>query len=169
MPDTFTLIASSTVGSGGAASIDFTSISGSYTDLILKVSARSNTANASNGYYYQMTINGATTNQSTRYINSNGTVAQSGNFARLFGYCAPSDSTSNTFASDDFYFPNYAGSINKSVSADLIWENNATASNMSILAGLWSQTAAISSISIAPAAGSFVQYSTAYLYGVKNA
>lgn len=169
MPNTFELIASSTVGAGGAASIDFTSISGSYTDLILKVSARSNTARASNGYYYQMTINGATTNQSTRYINGNGSAASSGSFSRLFGYVAPSDYTTSTFSSDDWYFPNYAGSTNKSVSGDFTNENNATLSDMNLLAGLWSQTAAITSISIAPAGGSFVQYTTAYLYGVKNA
>jgi hypothetical protein len=40
MANTFTLIASSTVGSGGAASIDFTSISSTYTDLVVKLSLR---------------------------------------------------------------------------------------------------------------------------------
>ena len=169
MPDTFTLIASSTVGAGGAASIDFTSIPSTYTDLVLKVSARSNTARASSGYYYQMTINGSTANQSTRYANGNGSAASSGTFSRLFGYVAPSDYTTSTFSSDDWYFPNYAGSTNKSASGDLTNENNATLSDMNLLAGLWSQTAAITSISIAPAGGSFVQHSTAYLYGVKNA
>jgi hypothetical protein len=36
MANTFELIASSTVGSGGAANIDFTSIPATYTDLCLK-------------------------------------------------------------------------------------------------------------------------------------
>ena len=41
MATTYTLISSVTVGSGGAASIEFTSIPSTYTDLVLKLSARS--------------------------------------------------------------------------------------------------------------------------------
>jgi hypothetical protein len=41
---TYTAIKTVTVGSGGAANIDFTSIPQTYTDLVLKVSARMNRA-----------------------------------------------------------------------------------------------------------------------------
>jgi len=34
---------------------------------------------------------------------------------------------------------------------------------------LWSNTAAITSVTLTPYAGSILQYSTIYLYGVKNA
>ena len=37
MANTYVLISSSTVGSGGAASIDFSSIPATYTDLVLKL------------------------------------------------------------------------------------------------------------------------------------
>ena len=40
MATTFTKIASVTVGSGGASSIDFTSIPSTYTDLCVKLSTR---------------------------------------------------------------------------------------------------------------------------------
>jgi hypothetical protein len=40
MATTFIKIASVTVGSGGAASMDFTSIPSTYTDLVIKVSTR---------------------------------------------------------------------------------------------------------------------------------
>ena len=40
MAVTFTQIASVTVGSGGAASIDFTSIPSTYTDLCIKTSIK---------------------------------------------------------------------------------------------------------------------------------
>ena len=166
MPNTFTLIASSTVGAGGAASIDFTSISGSYTDLLLKVSARGTATRASSGYYFNITLNTLTTNQTSRYVNGNGSAAQSGSFTRIFGYCVPSDDTANTFSNSEFYFPNYAGSTNKSVSLDAVNENNATLADSSLQAGLWSSTAAITSIGLVPAGGNFAQYSTAYLYGI---
>jgi hypothetical protein len=69
-----------------------------------------------------------------------------------------------------FYIPNYAGSNNKSVSADNAREaNQATDTYLVMDAGLWSNTSAITSIKIAPRVGpNFVQYSTAYLYGIKN-
>ena len=47
MPNTMTLISSSTVGSGGTASISFSSIPNTYTDLVVKLSVRS-TASTNN-------------------------------------------------------------------------------------------------------------------------
>ena len=46
MANTFKKIQTVTVGSGGAASIDFTSIPQTYTDLKIVLSARTNRANA---------------------------------------------------------------------------------------------------------------------------
>jgi hypothetical protein len=46
------------------------------------------------------------------------------------------------------YIPNYAGSSNKSVSIDAVTENNATAAEANLVAGLWSSTAAITSITL---------------------
>ena len=43
MANTYELIASSTVGAGGASSIDFNSIPNTYTDLLVKLSGRSST------------------------------------------------------------------------------------------------------------------------------
>jgi len=40
MANTYTLIASSTVGSGGAATVSFSSITATYTDLCLLASVR---------------------------------------------------------------------------------------------------------------------------------
>jgi hypothetical protein len=81
----------------------------------------------------------------------------------------PSNWTANTFSNGEIYIPNYAGSNYKSWSSDAVTENNATSADMSLVAGLTSITAAITSITIAGAAGNLVQYSTAYLYGVSNA
>jgi hypothetical protein len=169
MANTYTLIASSTVGAVPATSIDFTSIPSTYTDLILKVSARD-----SNAIYREifLTINGSTANGTAKVLSGNGAAASSYNATRVegIGYTNNSTTTANTFTSVDFYIPNYAGSTNKSFSADGVGENNATTAYAELTASLWSQTAAITSISVVlGAASTFSQYSTAYLYGVKNA
>ena len=59
MPNTFTLIASSTVGAGGASSIDFTSIPSTYTDLVIKASLRSD-RNTGSATYLTITFNNDT-------------------------------------------------------------------------------------------------------------
>jgi hypothetical protein len=169
MANTFELIASSTVGSGGASSIDFTSIPSTYTDLVLKVSGRQGGENA-----FDITFNGASTSYAVKRLQGDGSTATSNDAAgtttaiRVIGI-ASSGSTANTFGNSEIYIPNYAGSNNKSVSIDGVNEDNATAAYMNMAAGIRSNTAAINQITITPRAGSLAQYSTAYLYGVKNA
>jgi len=167
MPNTFELIASYTA-TGTVSAIDFTSIPSTYTDLCLKVSARSNDATYREIW---LTLNGSTANGTARILKGDGSSASSYTATRVqaTGYTNTTGSTSNTFTSVDIYIPNYAGSTNKSFSADAVTENNATQAFAELDASLWSQTAAINSISLVLSSGaSFVQYSTAYLYGVKS-
>jgi len=170
MANTFELIASSTVGVLGASSIDFTSIPSTYTDLCIKASLRTaqfGTAEASQSLLIQ--FNGTTTNYSYRLLQGyNNTAASYNGTTRFFGDATNSDATASTFGNLEIYIPNYAGSTNKSYSADSVTENNGTKAAADLDAGLWSNSAAITSISIS-AASNLVQYSTAYLYGVKNA
>ena len=167
MANTFELIASSTVGSGGAASIDFTSIPSTYTDLCLKLSLRQDSVTLN---YASMRFNNATTNFTYRTIEGSGASAASYNGSTgTYGFPVPSNFTSSTFSNLEVYIPNYAGSTNKSFSVDTVTENNASTAYADLIAGLWSNSAAINQITFYPAGGNFVQYSTAYLYGVKNA
>lgn len=169
MATTQKLISSVTVGAGGAATIDFTSIPANYTDLLLKYSLRTNTTAGAGGQIHKITINGTTTSFTYRRLYGSGATVGSDNAANnTIGYNDPSDYTANTFGNGELYIPNYAGATYKSISIDSVDENNATAAEMSIVASLWSNTAAITSIGLVPNAGSWVQYSTAYLYGIKN-
>jgi hypothetical protein len=166
MPTGYTLIASNTVGSGGAASITFSSIAGTYTDLIVKVSARtSGTGTPAMSFYF----NGTNTNWSGRGLYGDGSSAYSfltgGSNAVTLN---TSSQTANTFTNDEFYVPNYTSSNFKSVSVDGVTENNATAAYADLTAQLWSSTGVVTSITMAPSTGSFAQYTTAYLYGIKN-
>lgn len=167
---TFTQIGSAvTVGAGGAADITFSSIPNTYTDLILKVSARL----ASGSGFMLLDFNGlSTANFSHRVLEGNGSSAYSfvsGNTNYATGLVGAGD-TASTFTNAEFYIPNYAGSTNKSVSIDGVTENNATTAYADLEALLWSNTAAITQIKLTTSsAANFAQYTTAYLYGVSNA
>lgn len=168
MPNTFTKIASVTVGSGGASSISFSSIPSTYTDLCLKVSLRSDASRINEDLL--VSFNGSTSSRSWKFLEGNGSSVSSasGTDGRFSTFNA-NTSTSNTFGSAELYIPNYAGSNYKSVSIDTVTENNATSAYAEIEAALWSNTAAITSIAMTLAFGTvFMQYSTATLYGIKN-
>ena len=163
MANTYEIIAKVTVGSGGAANIEFTSIPATFDDVILLLSARHD-ASTSAG---TISLNSSTSNFSYRTLYGTGSSAVSNTSS--FGYFAPeSTETANTFGNTSIYIPNYRGSTNKSISVDTVTENNATSALAGFFAILWSDTSAITSIKVTPNAGNFVQHSTAYLYGIKN-
>ncbi len=171
MPNTFELIASSTVGSGGAASIAFSSIPSTYTDLCVKLSIRGNSSFSYDTLYFRLNGSSATI-YTRRTLGGNGSGIGSGtstNDAQFMGEANGNTATANTFCNGEIYFPNYAGSTKKSYSADLVQENNSTEAYAYLLAGFFDSTAAISSISLFTSSGTVLQHSTAYLYGVKNA
>ena len=170
MPNTFELIASSTVGAGGASSISFSSIPATYTDLSLFISMR--TSQAGSNFTGSLTFNGSSTSYSGRRLYGNGATAASGTSGTTYVYIGEvngSSTTSNTFTNINLYIPNYASSNNKSVSIDAVYETNATTAYAQLISSLWSNSSAISSISFNAENYTLVQYSSAYLYGVKNA
>ena len=170
LPVTYKAIATVTVGSGGASSIEFTSIPQTYTDLVIKFSGRSNTT-GNEGVNVEVNFNGNSANYSERQIYGNGSEAVSytnGSSAYINRFfAAAAAATPNTFSSTDIYIPNYTSSNNKSVSGDSLSENNNTTAPITLEAGLWSNSAAITSIKLDPS-GDWVQYTTATLYGIKN-
>ena len=163
----YNLISTVTVGSGGAASIVFSGIPQTYTDLKVIFSTRSNTADASNGYYFDVFFNGVSANRTGKWVQGNGTATATGTYPS-WGVTSSSDFTANVFSNGELYVPNYTGSTYKSSSLDSVQENNATLSRQVFSAGLWSDTAAITSVTFTAAAGLFAEYSSASLYGIKN-
>lgn len=160
-----TKLAEVTVGAGGQSSINFTNIPQTFTDLQLVLSTR----NADSGYfgYIGVGFNGVTTNLSQRRLRGNGSTASSGTNTYLEMAANASGTTANTFSNAQVYISNYAGSTNKSVSLDWVMENNVAEAYQQIAAGIWSSTAAITSIQVY-GSSNFVQYSTATLYGVSK-
>ncbi len=166
MPNTFTLISAVTVGSGGAAEIEFASIPQTYTDLLIFYSARDNQS-GSTGNDNGIKFNGSSSSFTGRRLLGNGASASSDTVAPYAGSSTSGGVTASTFCNNYIYIPNYTGSTNKSYSVDSVTENNATTAYQILYAGLWSNTAAITSVTIVrPSTFNFVQYSTAYLYGI---
>lgn len=171
MANTLKKIQTVTVGAGGAASIDFTSIPQTFTDLKVVYSLRSNRA-AGDVDIVDLKFNNTSANRSSRELFGSGSSVGSGNDASTMyvNYCSVSTNTASVFSNGELYVPNYTSSNFKSASSDHVSENNATTAYQTMYANLWSNTAAINRITIAPVLGTlFVQYSTATLYGVSNA
>lgn len=168
MATTYVLLGSVTVGAGGASSIDFTSIPGTYTDLVVKVSLRTDNTDAQGLVWF----NNDTTalNYSRIRLIGEGSGAPSSASASDSKWLFVNDSskTSSTFGNGEIYVPNYTSSNQKSVSVDAVQENNATYTIDGLYAGKWSGTSAINRVTVAAQTGNFVQYSTAYLFGIRS-
>ena len=172
MPDTFIKIASVTVGSGGSSTVSFSAIPSTYTDLLVKVSARISNSDST---WTLVQFNGDTTNgnYAYRYLEGNGTTPSTGSFSSSAGVPGGSNNfasaTSNTFGNSDLYIANYTSSNQKSSLLNGVTENNATAAYQDFSGNKWSGSSAISSMTFtAVNSGTFAQYSTFTLYGIKN-
>ena len=171
MANTYVLIASSTVGSGGASSIDFTSIDSTYTDLCLLASLRPVGSGFDGCYVY---LNNDQTSGRYATVVLRGSSGGGGLSSFVGGDTTKSyageltNNTASTFGNLQIYIPNYAGSNQKSYSIDSVGENNATDAYQVLSAGKYNQTTAITQVSLRIASSNLAQYSTAYLYGIKN-
>lgn len=170
MANTFTLIESKTLGSS-VATISFTSISSTYTDLCLKLSARASNAQTYDNFI--ITFNGSSSGYSTKLLYGSGTGngASAGTSSATvidYGLIPAATANASVFGNAEIYIPNYAGSNNKSLSIDEVTENNITQAFAALEGALWANTAAINQITLTCSTSNFVQYSTAYLYGIKN-
>lgn len=165
---TYTAIATTTVGAGGAANITFSSIPGTYTDLVVLFSFRSTRSLDEDGM--QISLNSSTANFSFRRLTGNGSTTSSSNAGNnTLGQLTAANTTASTFTNTFIYIPNYTSSNNKSFSIDNVTEANATKAYAQLQASLWSDSSAITSIKLETDSGNnLAQYSSATLYGIKN-
>lgn len=172
MAITFKKIASVTVGSGGAADITFSSIPGTYTDLVLFLSLRDDKSGAGTWTGVKIQFNGNSSNYYTRELYGDGSsigTSSTSSSSYIGGWQNSLANTANSFGSGSVYIPNYTDSKNKSLSTDSASETNAAGALISLVAGLWADTSAITNIAITcNSGGNWVQHSTATLYGIKK-
>lgn len=164
-----TFIQSVTVTGATAASISFTSIPSTYTDLVILLSARSNYASG----FDVLTMTGNSTASSTVGMTGNTTPTGSSNAAgtgNRVAYMLGSTQTASNFGNTLITIPNYAraGWTKQIFSQDVAENAASTTSWLEFFAGSIGDTNALTSITLTPLNGQFVQYTTAYLYGLTS-
>ena len=171
MATTYTLI-SSNVLTSTTATVSFTSIPQTYTDLVLRCSTRTDGAVTQSAV--KIYFNNVTTDTSATFIEGNGATAISGfpSAPVLVFRATGASGTSNTFGNAEIYIPSYTNTTAKKPFGSFgVQETNATTAYIDAVAGLNNTTSAISRIDIdASNAGyNFVSGSSFYLYGISNA
>jgi len=164
---------------GAAATWTSATIPASYDHLYLVISARGALAGSNYTEYVDVQFNGDTgTNYSSTALYTDDTTPGSLRTSGVDGmdrliWINADGSLADTFGNATIWVPNYANTANfKQALGQSVAPNNSTANYewwVSAGAGLWSSTAAITSITIDPQNGDLMQYSTFTLYGVTGA
>lgn len=163
MAQTYTPIASQTLGSA-TASVTFSSIPSTYTDLVLVING--GTVTASQDIYMQFNSDTGA-NYSQTYMRGNGTTATSSRFS----------AQSNGWL--DFVGAN--NDLNQMWTAQIMNYSNTTtyktylskfaraSSAIETIVGLWKNTVAVSTILVGTSSGNILANTTLTLYGIKAA
>jgi len=161
MPVTYDSIASTTLGSA-VATVEFSGISGSYTDIIAVI----NSTLASSSGAVQGIINSDTaTNYSWTRLVGNGSAASSDRVSSTTSMFLGDASTTPTTIL--VHFQNYS---NTTTNKTVIARNNDSTSRVTATVNLWRSTSAITTIKFQNnAAVNFAIGSTFTLYGIKAA
>jgi len=160
-------IATVTVGSGGAASAEFTSIPSTYTHL--QIRAITNNPSTVTNYITFNNDNGS--NYSWHYIYGDGSSVVAGGGATQTNMTSLiySSTSSNIFFASVVDILDYANTNKYKTARSLTgWDTNGGGS-IHLRSGLWQNTNAITSIKVAAGSGNFAQYSHFALYGIKSA
>ena len=171
MPSTYQLIASTSL-TGTAATVTFSNIPATFTDLVLRASYRIDVAGAYGQNPFLILNSDTSANYYNQFLQGNGTNA-SGNesigTANLQMQSADSaGNTANTFTIQEVYFYQYRWGKPKVVSQFKSSENDSAGNEMHVYTNYYNSNTAISSIVADIASGNFVANSTFWLYGIKN-
>lgn len=164
----FESIATTTVGSGGSSSITFSSIPATYKHLQLRHLAR----NSGNNISARTTFNSDSSSVYTIHeLYGDGSsafaAAQTGIAYYPTGLVGP-NSSSGVFGVSVTDILDYADTNKFKTARTLTGYDGNGSGYVELTSGVWRSTSAITSITIVPNAGSFVQYSHFALYGIKG-
>lgn len=165
-------IATVTVGSGGASSMEFTSIPSTYQHLQVRIVARTN--RSATGDQLGVRLNSDSgSNYAYHQLEGDGSSASAyGETGKTWGYAgygaASATASASIFGATVLDILDY-GDMNKNTVLRLhgSYDSNG-AGRVNLASALWVNTAAVTSVVVIPLNGtSFAQHSTAALYGLK--
>jgi hypothetical protein len=168
-------IATVTVGAGGASSVDFNSISSAYTHLQIRYIAK-NSSTSAGGADFMVTVNGDTTNTNyySHYLFGNGATPTAGalQIGGYYGYLGQmaTNATGQTsmFSGGVTDILDYKDTNKKKTLRSLLGFDLNGSGRIYLTSNLWNSTSAVTSLSFSsPSGGTFTQYSTFALYGIK--
>ena len=159
---TYSQIATQTLSSN-AATVTFSSIPSTYTDLVLVTSIRVTGVTAINFQVNSDTGN----NYSFRYLQGNGSAASSAGFTNTSSiqgfYTTGAPTATSIFGTYIIHFNNYS---NTTTNKTFISRESGDSTTVSTV-GLWRSTSSINSINLYPGGANFASGSTFSLYGIK--
>jgi len=169
----WTVIDHRNLSSSSAATIEFTSIPATFTDLCIWVSSRHTTGSVTENV--SMRFNDVASGYTSRLLYNSGsgalTALDSGANRLQWQVSSPGGSSNaNAFAVSTIYIPNYRGNHTKTVSTEAVTVNNTNGSavRLDLTAGRWADNAVINKITLIAENGSFTQFSSATLYGITS-
>jgi hypothetical protein len=175
VPNSYESIATVTVGSGGQATVSFTSIPATYKHLQLRFIARTTSAVSSQGNFIGLRFNSDTSaNYSAHQLRGDGSTTDASAFTtQSTGYvqrASNANNGANIFGTGLIDILDYT-STTKYKTVRTLGGYDANGSGQVIfISNLWykSAIAAISTILLTPEAGNFAEYSSFALYGIKD-
>jgi len=163
MASTYEKIATTTLGSA-TNDVTFSSISGSYTDIVVICNTKVTSGTADLWFNFNSDTG---SNYSITFISGNGSAIQSARNTSAtkmsvtnYGYLETTIGT---------YIVNIQNYSNTTTYKTSLARANTTSNGLAAGVGLWRNTAAISTIKISPSADNFATGSTFTLYGILKA
>ena len=164
-----------TVGAGGTASVEFTSIPGTYKHLQIRGTARSSRAISGESAWFYFNSDTGTNSYAVHGVGGDG--------ASTIGYGIPtpngggiqgglipgSTATANVFGGFVLDILDYTNTNKHTTTRSLTGQDLNGSGAIRLISGLWLSTSAITSIKIdTQGGGNLVQYSSFALYGIKG-
>lgn len=163
-------IATVTVGAGGAANVEFTSIPSTYTHLQIRALTRE-TSGSFPGFSYLQVNSDTGNNYSQHALYGNGSSAAAGATSTIsIVYSGPvGGTTANTFGAMVIDILDYKNTNKYKTLRGLSGADNNGSGEIRFWSGLWQSTNAITSIKFFGNNGNWQQYTHFALYGIKSA
>lgn len=163
-------IATITVGSGGASSIEFTNIGSGWQHLQIRMISK--VGSAGTGGTDLLQLNGDTANNYARHVlygdGASAAATWATSTSSMWAGTTNGTSATSVFGAAVIDILDYGStSKNKTIRSLSGVDVNGSGGFLQLFSGLWMSTAAVTSLRLTSFSGNFAQHTTAALYGLK--